>query len=189
MIQATHEGPATFAPERGAKVQTVAPLLPIPARLSKPFSLGRAAGMLRLFGPTAIVLSVCIVVRETIVAVRADAWLGHGLLWLVVLIALVKVVRVTYFLGRYTTVSGELPAGLLVRLPRPRGGLLIFSRRARNGCCAGGDPAQSVLFGYVSANERGWPVGKANPSLKTGSIAGAGCTARFLIADSTILRQ
>ena len=70
--------------------------------------------------------SVAIGAGETIVVVRAGAWAGYGLLWLVLLSVLVKGVFVTYLLGRYTAVSGELLGERLVKLPGPRGWLLIL---------------------------------------------------------------
>ncbi len=53
------------------------------------------------------------------------AWAGYGLLWLVLLSCLVKGVFVTYLVGRYTAISGEYIGHRLVRLPGPRGWLLI----------------------------------------------------------------
>ena len=47
------------------------------------------------------------------------------LLWLVLLSCVVKGIFVTYFLGRYTAVSGEYIGHRLVRLPGPRGWLLL----------------------------------------------------------------
>jgi hypothetical protein len=52
--------------------------------------------------------------------------MGYGLLWLILLSVLVKGVCVTYFLGRYTAISGESPGSRLVRLPGPRGWLLVL---------------------------------------------------------------
>ena len=92
----------------------------------EPWSLGRARRLLSLFGPAAIVASVAIGAGETILVVRAGAWAGYGLLWLVLLSALVKGVFVTYLLGRYTAISGELLGPRLVKLPGPRGWLLIL---------------------------------------------------------------
>ena len=77
------------------------------------------------FGPAAIVASVAIGAGETIVVVRTGAWSGYELLWLVLLSVLVKGICVTYLLGRYTAVSGEFFGNRLVRLPGPRGWLLL----------------------------------------------------------------
>ncbi len=82
-------------------------------------------GLLAIFGPAAIVASVAIGAGETIVVVRSGAWAGYNLLWLVLLACLVKGVFVTYLVGRYTAISGEYIGHRLVRLPGPRGWLLI----------------------------------------------------------------
>ncbi len=82
--------------------------------------------MLGMFGPAAVVASVAIGAGETIVVVRAGAWSAYQLMWLVMLSVLVKGVFVTYLLGRYTAVSGELIGHRLVRLPGPRGWLLLL---------------------------------------------------------------
>lgn len=98
---------------------------PLAPALTEPWSLGKLARMLRMFGPAAILASVSIGAGETIIVVRAGAWLGYGILWLILLSVLVKGVSVTYFLGRYTAISGETPGARLVRLPGPRGWLLV----------------------------------------------------------------
>ena len=49
------------------------------------WSLKKIFGMLAVFGPAAIVASVAIGAGETIVVVRAGAWAGYGLLWMVLL--------------------------------------------------------------------------------------------------------
>jgi Mn2+/Fe2+ NRAMP family transporter len=104
------------------------PIDPPPLRggLAEPRSLGKIFRMLRVFGPAAVLASVSIGAGETIIVVRAGAWMGYGLLWLILLSVLVKGVCVTYFLGRYTAVSGELIGDRLVRLPGPRGWLLVL---------------------------------------------------------------
>ena len=93
---------------------------------AKPWSWGKLRRLLSMFGPAAIVASVAIGAGETIVVVRAGAWAGYGLLWLILLSVLVKGVFVTYMLGRYTAISGELIGPRLVKLPGPRGWLLIL---------------------------------------------------------------
>jgi Mn2+/Fe2+ NRAMP family transporter len=98
---------------------------PVSGVFMAPWSLKKLFGLLSVFGPAAIVASVSIGAGETIVVVRAGAWAGYGLLWLVLLSSLVKGVFVTYLLGRYTAVSGEYIGHRLVRLPGPRGWLLI----------------------------------------------------------------
>ncbi|MFP6590715.1 MAG: Nramp family divalent metal transporter [Candidatus Latescibacterota bacterium] len=92
---------------------------------AQPWSLKKAIGLLAVFGPAAIVASVSIGAGETIVVVRMGAWAGYGLLWLVLLSCVVKGVFVTYLVGRYTAISGEYIGHRLVRLPGPRGWLLI----------------------------------------------------------------
>lgn len=96
---------------------------PLRGVFAQPWSARKALGLLAVFGPAAIVASVSIGAGETIVVVRMGAWAGYGLLWLVLLSALIKGVFVTYLLGRYTAVSGEPIAHRLVRLPGPRGWL------------------------------------------------------------------
>ena len=93
---------------------------------AEPWSAGKVRRLLGMFGPAAIVASVSIGAGETIVVVRAGAWAGYGLLWLVLLSAVVKGVFVTYLIGRYTAVSGELIGHRLVQLPGPRGWFLLL---------------------------------------------------------------
>lgn len=92
---------------------------------AQPWSTKKLFGLLAVFGPAAIVASVAIGAGETIVVVRAGAWAGYGLLWMVLLSCLVKGVFFTYLVGRYTAVSGELIGHRLVRFPGPRGWLLL----------------------------------------------------------------
>ena len=93
--------------------------------LAESWSLRKVIALLGVFGPAAIVASVAIGAGETIVVVRAGAWAGYDLLWLVLLSCLVKGIFVTYLIGRYTAVSGELIGYRMVKLPGPRGWLLI----------------------------------------------------------------
>ncbi|MCG8448977.1 MAG: Nramp family divalent metal transporter [Pirellulales bacterium] len=93
---------------------------------SEPWSWGKLRRLLAKFGPAAIVASVAIGAGETILVVRAGAWAGYGLLWLVLLSVIVKGVFVTYLLGRYTATSGERIGERLVKLPGPRGWLLVL---------------------------------------------------------------
>lgn len=95
------------------------------ADLAQPWSFGKLQRMLALFGPAAVVASVAIGAGETIVVVRAGAWFGYDLLWMVLASAIVKGVFVTYLLGRYTAVSGQPLAERLARVPGPRGWLLL----------------------------------------------------------------
>ncbi len=98
---------------------------PLEGPFAQPWSARKLVGLLAVFGPAAIVASVSIGAGETIVVVRAGAWARYGLLWLVLLSCVVKGVFVTYLLGRYTAVSGEHIGHRLVRLPGPRGWLLV----------------------------------------------------------------
>ena len=98
---------------------------PVGAPFSDPWSIKKVFRLMSVFGPAAIVASVSIGAGETIVVVRAGAWAGYGLLWLVLLSCVVKGIFVTYLLGRYTAVSGEYIGHRLVQLPGPRGWLLI----------------------------------------------------------------
>ena len=98
---------------------------PLEGAFAQPWSGRKLVGLLAVFGPAAIVASVSIGAGETIVVVRAGAWARYGLLWLVLLSCVVKGVFVTYLLGRYTAVSGEHIGHRLVRLPGPRGWLLV----------------------------------------------------------------
>ena len=93
---------------------------------SEPWSWGKLHRLLSIFGPAAIVASVAIGAGETILVVRAGAWAGYGMLWLVLLSVVTKGIFVTYLLGRYTAVSGELISQRLVKLPGPRGWLLLL---------------------------------------------------------------
>jgi Mn2+/Fe2+ NRAMP family transporter len=99
---------------------------PLTGPLAQPWSLAKLVGMLRMFGPAAVLASLAIGAGETIIVVRAGAWLGYGILWIILLAVLVKGVCVTYFLGRYTAISGESPGSRLVRLPGPRGWVLLL---------------------------------------------------------------
>ncbi len=98
---------------------------PVGGVFAERWSGKKLMGLLAVFGPAAIVASVSIGAGETIVVVRAGAWAGYGLLWLVLLSCLVKGVFVTYLIGRYTAISGEYIGHRLVRLPGPRGWLLL----------------------------------------------------------------
>lgn len=93
---------------------------------AEPWSPKKVVGLLRMFGPAAMVASLAIGAGETIVVVRSGAWAGYDLLWLVLLSCIVKGFFVTYMLGRYTAISGEYIGHRLVRLPGPRGWLLLL---------------------------------------------------------------
>jgi Mn2+/Fe2+ NRAMP family transporter len=99
---------------------------PLGGVFTEPWSPRKALGLLAVFGPAAVVASVSVGAGETIVVVREGAWAGYDRLWLVLLSVLAKGVFVTYMLGRYTAVSGEPLGQRLVRLPGPRGWLLLL---------------------------------------------------------------
>ncbi len=98
---------------------------PVKGVFAEPWSLRKLWALLAVFGPAAIVASASIGAGETIVVVRAGAWAGYNLLWLVLLSCVVKGLFVTYLLGRYTAFTGEYIGHRLVHLPGPRGWLLI----------------------------------------------------------------
>lgn len=83
-------------------------------------------GFLRAFGPGAILASATIGAGETILAVRAGAWGGYDLLWLILLACLTKSFVLLYFLGRYAALTGDDVASRLKGFPGPPGWLLVF---------------------------------------------------------------
>lgn len=99
---------------------------PVDGLYTAPWSPGKLVRMLALFGPAAVVASVAIGAGETIVVVRAGAFMGYGLLWMVLASVLVKGVFGTYLIGRYTAISGEPFGSRIARLPGPRGWLLML---------------------------------------------------------------
>lgn len=86
----------------------------------------RGLQWLRVFGPGAILASATIGAGETVLAVRAGAWGGYDLLWLILLATLTKSFFLLYFIGRYAALTGEPVAKRLLHFPGPRGWLLIF---------------------------------------------------------------
>ncbi|RMH57973.1 MAG: hypothetical protein D6679_05675 [Candidatus Hydrogenedentota bacterium] len=83
-------------------------------------------GILRSFGPGAILASATIGAGETILAVRAGAWGGYDLLWLIFLACLTKSFFLLWFLGRYAALTGDNVAARLKEFPGPPGWLLVF---------------------------------------------------------------
>ena len=75
-------------------------------------------------GPGAIVASATVGAGETVLAVRAGAWAGYDLLWLILLAILAKSFLTLYLLGHYTVATGRAVAEKLVDLPGPRGWFL-----------------------------------------------------------------
>lgn len=92
----------------------------------EPAPAPRGLGLLRAFGPGAILASATIGAGETILAVRAGAWGGYDLLWLILLASLTKSFVLLYLLGRYAALTGDAVARRLLELPGPRGWLLVF---------------------------------------------------------------
>jgi Mn2+/Fe2+ NRAMP family transporter len=86
----------------------------------------RGLAVLGVFGPGAILASATIGAGETILAVRAGAWGGYDLLWLVLVASFTKSFVLLYLLGRYAALTGDSVAGRLMELPGPRGWLLVF---------------------------------------------------------------
>lgn len=86
----------------------------------------RGLAVLGVFGPGAILASATIGAGETILAVRAGAWAGYDLLWIVLVASFTKSFVLLYLLGRYAALSGDSVANRLMELPGPRGWLLVF---------------------------------------------------------------
>ena len=80
--------------------------------------------LLSRIGPGAIVASATVGAGETVLAVRAGAWGGYDLLWLILLAILAKSFLTLYLLGHYTVATGQTVAEKLVELPGPRGWFL-----------------------------------------------------------------
>ncbi|HJR51172.1 MAG TPA: Nramp family divalent metal transporter, partial [Gemmatimonadales bacterium] len=86
----------------------------------------RGLAVLGVFGPGAILASATIGAGETILAVRAGAWGGYDLLWLILVASFTKSFVLLYLLGRYAALTGDSVAHRLMELPGPRGWLLVF---------------------------------------------------------------
>ena len=97
-----------------------------PAEYSEKFSLSRLKKLMKNFGPAAIVASISIGAGESVLAVRVGAWAGYSLMWIVPLAALTKAGIITYLLGRYTVLSGELISERIAKAPGPRYWSVIF---------------------------------------------------------------
>jgi len=102
--------------------ERVAPTWSYPDPAPRP----RGLAVLGVFGPGAILASATIGAGETILAVRAGAWGGYDLLWLVMVASFTKSFVLLYLLGRYAALSGDSVAERLLHLPGPRGWLLVF---------------------------------------------------------------
>ena len=75
-------------------------------------------------GPGLIVAAASIGAGETVLAVRAGAWGGYRLLWLILVAVVSKNLLTLYLLGRYSVITGKEATVGLVELPGPRGWLL-----------------------------------------------------------------
>ena len=117
---------AEISPSQATDVTASGPatLPPIDPLVTAPFSPGTFWRLLQCFGPAAVAASVSIGAGETILVVRAGAWSGYQLLWLMALSCFLKGALLTYLLGRYTVISGEPMAQRLAMLPGPRGWFL-----------------------------------------------------------------
>lgn len=92
----------------------------------KGFSLKRTLLLLKSFGPAGILASISIGAGESVLAVRAGAWAGYSLLWIVLLAGLFKAGLITYLIGRYTVLSGELISARIAKAPGPKNWCVIF---------------------------------------------------------------
>lgn len=92
----------------------------------KGFSLKRTLSLLKSFGPAGILASISIGAGESVLAVRVGAWAGYSLLWIVFLAGLVKAGLITYLIGRYTILSGELISSRIAKAPGPKYWCIVF---------------------------------------------------------------
>lgn len=128
--------------------------------------LPRGVGFLRMFGPGAILASATIGAGETILAVRAGAWGGYGLLWLILLACLTKSFVLLYFLGRYSALSGDNVAARLKEFPGPPGWLLLFILvadlvPAGPVFAAIATPCGSLIANLIGGSPKIWGIGFA----------------------------
>ena len=126
----------------------------------------RGIGFLRAFGPGAILASATIGAGETILAVRAGAWGGYALLWLILLAALTKSFLLLYLLGRYSALTGDRLGLRLMELPGPRGWLpafLMVADLVPAGAvfAAIAAPCGTLITRHVGGDPRLWGIGFA----------------------------
>jgi len=98
----------------------------LPAVYAEAPSLKRVLVLARNFGPAAIVASLAIGAGESVLAVRLGAWAEYSLMWVVPLSALIKSGLLTYLLGRYTVLSGELLSERMAKVPGPKYWSVVF---------------------------------------------------------------
>ena len=82
-------------------------------------------GMLKIFGPGAIIASVTVGSGETIFASRGGAIFGYSLLWCFVISAVLKGIQV-YSGARFITLTGRHPMESWRELPGPKGWFVWF---------------------------------------------------------------
>lgn len=82
--------------------------------------------LIKNFGPAAIVASISVGAGETVLAVRVGAWAGYSMMWIVLFAAIIKSGLITYLLGRYTVLSGELISARMAKFPGPKNWVIIF---------------------------------------------------------------
>ena len=132
----------------------------------EPPAARRGLGFLRTFGPGAILASATIGAGETILAVRAGAWGGYELLWLILLAALTKSFLLLFLLGRYAALTGEALGRRLMELPGPRGWLLAFLMvadlvPAGAVFAAIAAPCGALITRHLGGDPRLWAIGFA----------------------------
>jgi hypothetical protein len=98
----------------------------LPSEYAEAPSVKRFVILARNFGPAAIVASVAIGAGESVLAVRLGAWAEYSLMWVVPLSALIKGGLLTYLLGRYTVLTGELISERMAKVPGPKYWSVIF---------------------------------------------------------------
>ena len=89
-------------------------------------SFRRFLKLLKNFGPAAIVASISIGAGESVLAVRVGAWAGYSLMWIVLIAVIIKAGLITYLLGRYTVLTGELISARMAKAPGPKYWSIIF---------------------------------------------------------------
>ncbi|MCY3778615.1 MAG: Nramp family divalent metal transporter, partial [Candidatus Aminicenantes bacterium] len=82
-------------------------------------------GMLKLFGPGAIIASVTIGSGETVFASRGGAVFGYSLFWCFLVGSALKGLQV-YTGARFITLTGRHPLRSWMELPGPRGWFVLF---------------------------------------------------------------
>ena len=83
-------------------------------------SPGRFFKLLKSFGPAAIVASISVGAGESVLAVRVGAWAGYSMMWVVLIAVIIKAGLITYLLGRYTVLTGELISARMAKASSTR---------------------------------------------------------------------